>query len=192
MPRPQYDEDIFKDSTMTFGQHLEELRVRVFRAVLGLVVGVIVGLCIGGWVVEVIKAPLERALVVHYTKVSEEDFKKAVESAEKEGRLPPDQPKDVKAYLEAYLPEELHKNGSEDKSVAAFLQQYLPEEMYVSTTELVARLKQQFPDQLKNIQVPTDPDPKANESGLIPLTFGGVRPPTPACRPRPSACKSPS
>jgi len=171
MPPRQYDEDIFQDSTMTFGQHLEELRVRLFRAVLGLVAGVIVGLCIGGYVVEVIKRPLEKALVVHYTKVAEEDFKKAVEAAEEEGRLPPDQPKSVKTYLETYLPEELSTETTADKSVAAFLGKYLPEEMYVSTTELIARLKQQFPDQFKNLQPPGNPDPKAGESGLIPLTF---------------------
>lgn len=169
MPRPEYDEDIFKDSTMTFGEHLEELRVRLFRAVLGLVAGVIVGLLIGGKVVWVIKAPLENALVVHYTKVAEDDFKKAVEAAEKEGRLPPDQPKSVRAYLEAYLPEELRKENTADKSVAAFLAEYLPEEIYVSTTELLARLKDQFPDQFKNLRVPANPDPKADQSGLIPL-----------------------
>ena len=171
MPPRQYDEDIFKESTMTFGQHLEELRVRLFRAVLGLVAGVIVGLCIGGYVVEVIKAPLKNALVVHYTKVAEEDFKKAVEDAEEEGGLPPDQPKSVKMYLETYLPEELSKEATADKSVAAYLVKYLPEEMYFSRTELIARLKQHFPDQFKNLQPPADPDPKDCQSGLIPLTF---------------------
>ena len=171
MPPRQYDEDIFQDSTMTFGQHLEELRVRLFRAVLGLVAGVIVGLCIGGYVVEVIKAPLHNALVVHYTKVAEEDFKKAVEAAEEEGRLPPDQPKSVTTYLETYLPEELRKENTVKESVAAFLAQYLPEQMYVSTTELVARFRQHFPDQLKDPQLPADTATQAGESGLIPLTF---------------------
>ena len=134
MPRPEYNEDIFQESTMTFGEHLEELRVRLFRAILGLVAGVIVGFCIGGYVVEAIKAPLENALVEHYTKVAEEDFKKAVAAAEEEGRLPPDQPKSVKDFLEKYLPEELRKEETVKKSVAAFLEKYLPEEMYVSTT----------------------------------------------------------
>jgi sec-independent protein translocase protein TatC len=171
MPRLEYNEDIFQESTMTFGEHLEELRVRLFRAILGLVAGVIVGFCIGGYVVEAIKAPLENALVEHYTKVAEEDFKKAVAAAEEEGRLPPDQPKSVKDFLEKYLPEELRKEETVKKSVAAFLVKYLPEEMYVSTTELVARLKEQFPAQFKNLQLPGNPDPKGGESGLIPLTF---------------------
>ena len=30
------DDDLFKDSTMTFGEHLEELRVCLWKATLGL------------------------------------------------------------------------------------------------------------------------------------------------------------
>ena len=37
-------EDLFADSTMTFGEHLEELRQCLFRAAIGLVVGVGFGL----------------------------------------------------------------------------------------------------------------------------------------------------
>ena len=38
------DDDLFKDSVMTFGEHLEELRSCLWKAVLGLVIGVIIGL----------------------------------------------------------------------------------------------------------------------------------------------------
>ena len=149
MPRRQYDEDIFKDSTMTFGQHLEELRVRLFRAVLGLVAGVIIGLIIGGRIVGVIKRPLERALKDHLRNVAEENYNNAVKEAEEAGRRLPEDPERFKALLD---------DG------------YLPEEMYVSPTELLARLKEGFPDQLKNVQAPADPDPKTLRNGLIPLT----------------------
>ena len=37
-------EDLFAESTMTFGEHLEELRQCLFRAAIGLVVGVGFGL----------------------------------------------------------------------------------------------------------------------------------------------------
>ena len=40
------DEDLFADTTMTFGEHLDELRVSLGKAVLGLLVGFIVGLFI--------------------------------------------------------------------------------------------------------------------------------------------------
>jgi sec-independent protein translocase protein TatC len=62
MPRYPYDEDIFKDSTMTFGEHLEELRRCLFRALVGLIVGFLVGLAIGQHVVEFIQIPLRNAL----------------------------------------------------------------------------------------------------------------------------------
>jgi sec-independent protein translocase protein TatC len=62
MPRSKYDEDIFRDSTMTFGEHLEELRGCLFRSVAGLFVGLIVGLLVGKYVVKFIQTPLTHAL----------------------------------------------------------------------------------------------------------------------------------
>lgn len=66
-----YDDDLFKESTMTFGQHLEELRVCLFRSVFGLVIGVCFGLLIGWHVVEFIKRPLTKALEEYYLTKSE-------------------------------------------------------------------------------------------------------------------------
>ena len=74
MPRSKHDEDIFKDSTMTFGEHLEELRVCLFRSVAGLFVGLIVGLLVGRYVVEFIQTPLTNAL----TKYVEEQTRERV------------------------------------------------------------------------------------------------------------------
>ncbi len=64
------EEDIFKDSTMTFGEHLEELRRCLFKAVLGLVGGVLIGMFFGGWAVAVIEKPLYDALHAYYTNIS--------------------------------------------------------------------------------------------------------------------------
>ncbi len=74
MPRKKYDEDIFKDSTMTFGEHLEELRVCLFRAVAGLFVGLLVGLMIGRYVVGWIEAPLTNALTRYYQERLKEEL----------------------------------------------------------------------------------------------------------------------
>ena len=52
------DRDLFDDSTMTFGEHLEELRTRLIKALYGVAVGAAVGFFIGGWVIEKIKQPL--------------------------------------------------------------------------------------------------------------------------------------
>lgn len=64
--------DLFDDSTMSFGDHLEVLRVHLFRALIGLFVCVIVCLLpfVGGNVVKLIQSPLDAALRRHGVKVT--------------------------------------------------------------------------------------------------------------------------
>ncbi len=73
MPRLS-DEDLFQSSTMTFGEHLEELRVCLIRAALGLSVAVIVGFLVARPVVHLIEQPLRRALGKYYTERAIETF----------------------------------------------------------------------------------------------------------------------
>ena len=51
---------------MTFGEHLEELRACLFRAIFGLVIGCLVGLAVGGYVVRFIQKPVLNALNEYY------------------------------------------------------------------------------------------------------------------------------
>ena len=53
------DDDLFEGSTMTFGEHLDELRVALFRSVIGLVVGFLLGLLVAKPVVHWITLPLD-------------------------------------------------------------------------------------------------------------------------------------
>ena len=53
--RYENDEDLFKGTTMTFGEHLEELRMCLFKAVVGLAAGFLVGLALSGRTVKAIK-----------------------------------------------------------------------------------------------------------------------------------------
>tara|TARA_B100000676_G_scaffold310349_1_gene376553 strand:+ start:5945 stop:7423 length:1479 start_codon:yes stop_codon:yes gene_type:complete len=59
-------EDLFADSTMTFGEHLEELRQCLFRAAIGLVVGVGFGLFLADDVIQQIQVPLKKSLRGYY------------------------------------------------------------------------------------------------------------------------------
>jgi sec-independent protein translocase protein TatC len=68
------DEDLFQSSTMTFGEHLEELRVCLIRAAAGLALGVLAGFFVAQPVVHLIEQPLRRALGNYYTKRSIETF----------------------------------------------------------------------------------------------------------------------
>lgn len=66
MPLLKRDEDYFKDSTMTFGEHLDELRACLLKAMIGLFLGVALGMFVGTYVVGLISAPLENALGGYY------------------------------------------------------------------------------------------------------------------------------
>jgi sec-independent protein translocase protein TatC len=64
------NDDLFGDSTMSFGEHLEELRGALFRALGGIAIGFFLGLFLAGSVVEMIKDPLEIALKKFYHEKS--------------------------------------------------------------------------------------------------------------------------
>lgn len=70
MPSKYNDDDLFKDSTMTFGQHLEELRSCLIKAFLGIAIGVLLALIppfdLATRTVSFIKEPLEDALQDFY------------------------------------------------------------------------------------------------------------------------------
>jgi sec-independent protein translocase protein TatC len=56
------DKDLFDDSTMTFGEHLEVLRFHLIRALMGLALCMIVTLIFGEQLVRMIRYPVDRAL----------------------------------------------------------------------------------------------------------------------------------
>lgn len=85
LPPPKSDEDLFRESTMTFGEHLEELRRCLFRALLGLAVGVVIGLMFGNWVVLLVQHPLEKALTKHYVRQSQLEVKRQLERLQSSG-----------------------------------------------------------------------------------------------------------
>ena len=56
-------DDLFENSTMTFGEHLEELRQCLVRAIIALGVGLAVGLTVANEVVRYVAVPLKSAIV---------------------------------------------------------------------------------------------------------------------------------
>jgi sec-independent protein translocase protein TatC len=60
---PPDPEDMFNDTRMSIGDHIEDLRTHLLRALKGFVIGMVIGLWpLGPWVVSVIVAPLEDQL----------------------------------------------------------------------------------------------------------------------------------
>lgn len=61
-------EDLFADTRMSFGDHLEELRMHLWRAIIGFGVALVISLFFGKPVLEFIAAPVERELGRFYDK----------------------------------------------------------------------------------------------------------------------------
>jgi sec-independent protein translocase protein TatC len=68
------DEDLFQSSTMTFGEHLEELRRCLIRAAAGFALAVMVGFFVARPFVHLIEQPLKRALATYYSHRAIETF----------------------------------------------------------------------------------------------------------------------
>src|SRR5260221_4963767 len=63
-------EDMFSDTRMSFGDHLEDLRTHLWRAVKGFIIAMIFALCVGKYMVEFIAAPVQTQLEVFYERVA--------------------------------------------------------------------------------------------------------------------------
>ncbi len=85
LPPPKSDEDLFRESTMTFGEHLEELRQCLFRAIWGLAIGVVIGLIFGNRVVAFIQSPLEQALTKYYVGQSHREVANRIQRLAEQG-----------------------------------------------------------------------------------------------------------
>ncbi len=60
------DDDLFAHTRMSFGDHIEELRLRLFRAILGFLAALVIGLCVGQPMVGFIQAPVKKQLLEFY------------------------------------------------------------------------------------------------------------------------------
>ena len=143
------DEDLFQDTTMTFGEHLEELRGALFKAVAGLAAGVIIGFFLGDWVVALIQRPLVGALGGFYQSKSIETFKAWSDKQKAEG-------KDV-----FYTLAEVEKLVKQDH--------FILEIKYVHPRQAWHELKQAEPEALKGIELP---EPKAAKPENEPAADG--------------------
>ena len=65
---PPDPEDIFKDTRMSFGDHLEELRTHLLRAIYGFIAASVLGFFVGKHVLVFIAAPVESQLMAFYEK----------------------------------------------------------------------------------------------------------------------------
>jgi sec-independent protein translocase protein TatC len=137
----KYDEDLFKDSTMTFGEHLEELRKALFRALLWLVAGCVVGFYFGDTVVAYINTPLVAALERYY-------LDRSVENARREfGGLTPAQEAGIlerrmvfePAYIEPQAVADTLRSTFPDASIEFAIPQAYISELDLKDVRLLGR-----------------------------------------------------
>jgi sec-independent protein translocase protein TatC len=95
----QYNEDLFESSKMTFGEHLDELRRALLKAVTALVIGVLIGLIFGQSLVAYIQTPLQKALRDHYGDVELRHYRAYLERRKADGKPAPD---DIDAAVAHY------------------------------------------------------------------------------------------
>jgi len=101
----EYNEDLFEHTKMTFGEHLEELRTSLVKAILSLVIGVLLGLLIANRVVDYVQTPLRNALQTYYSGMEgEKQFNLYIEDLKARGApLPLDMDAAKKAFIQRGL-----------------------------------------------------------------------------------------
>jgi len=70
-------DDLFEKSSMTFGEHLDELRIALMKSSIWLALGMLVGLLLATRVVAYMQGPLEKSLENFYKKQSIQEMAKA-------------------------------------------------------------------------------------------------------------------
>ena len=137
MRRPS-EEDLFKDSTMSFGEHLDELRGALFKSVIALAIGCTIGfIWLGNWVVHRIQEPLKTKLEQYYVDQTREDFAQRIAALNAAGLT---------------VPKEL--NDPEYIRQVAIGERLLFEERFIDPNQLADALKQKFPEQMKSFELP--------------------------------------
>jgi sec-independent protein translocase protein TatC len=157
----KYDESLFEHTKMSFGEHLEELRGALFKAVAALTLGFLASLYFSGDVVDYVQTPLRRALGNFYLAKERANFLEMMQQRAERGE---NVPTDLDAAADAWI-----KKG------------LITEERLVSEEQLKTLLAQLFPEQLNRPQeaVATTegngPAPRANSppgpEKLITLKF---------------------
>ena len=154
MPAQESEDELFRKSTMTFGEHLEELRGCLFRAVCGLAVGFVLGLLVGSYVVQFIQRPLSKALknyVDRETVDRVEAEKNRLAAGAGGGETIP--------WTDKQIQDRVYDQG------------LLAEDCYIDLAQVLPELKRAFPEQFENVELPSqagkDSKPRAENDPAV-------------------------
>jgi sec-independent protein translocase protein TatC len=135
---PPDPDDFFADTRMSFGDHLEDLRVHLWRAIKGFLVALVFGFWpLGEPVLTFITAPVEEQLAEFYNQRVEEVAKKLEKDSSLGGQ---NDPKDLKIYFErADLSKKLNipippgKGPGEDSNLISLTVRFRPVDLAIAT-----------------------------------------------------------
>lgn len=96
VPR-QYDEDLFEATKMSFGEHLEELRTALMRALVALVLGILIAFIFAQSLVDYVQTPLRGALKEYYREYETDRYEKELLASN-----PDMDPKDAREQAEVF------------------------------------------------------------------------------------------
>ena len=133
-PRRSRSKDLFENSTMTFGQHLEELRTCLFKAITGLFVGVLLGFAVGGPIVAFVASPLEAALTDYYEQRAIKRANVIVDKLQREGKALPQAPEQIQQLV--------------------LKQRLLPEQYFIDPLAVLGQIRKAHPELLKGVELP--------------------------------------
>ncbi len=129
----QYDEDLFASSSMTFGEHLEELRKCLFKSIIGLGIGFLIGLLLGTRVVSLIQMPLNSALTNYYERQAQQQVEKKLEQMKADGVPLPDEPAKLKRFVTT--------------------RHLMPKEVFIDVDSVLQKIKQVEPQRFANLDL---------------------------------------
>ncbi len=135
-PLASKDKDLFESSTMTFGEHLEELRRCLIKAIYGLVLGFVVALPpidMASTLVDYIKSPLETALQEFYLTRSTRYITEKLDVLKAEGVPTP---------------------PLDEVQQAIMLDRMLPGLVFIDPRNVFGELRKEFPEQFSELQLP--------------------------------------
>ena len=138
MPEPRED-NLFRQSTMTFGEHLGELRDCLLKSIYGLAVCFLVGVAVGHYVVSFIQQPLNRALAEYYRTDSQQRVKAELSRLKASGEEVP--------WNDQEIADRLEKRN------------LLADEYFVDPNELLATIKAAYPERFNKWRLPAPEGP---------------------------------
>lgn len=133
--------DLFDDSTMSFGEHLEELRTRLWKGLVGLAIGVLLMLFVGDDLIKIVRIPIDNALKKHG------QYQEAEGETKLEDRDWQDYLREIFGIGDPVPEEETEEDQSERGSSENEIKQSI--RVQVKPRELAHKLHEEYPNQYK-------------------------------------------